>query len=248
MKKIKLYGFNNLTKNLNFCIYDIWYTSSKNEKKKYIKYINNTYNSKKITKILKKICKIINANILNIAQQDYIPHGSSVNLLISENKININKKKILFHLDKSHICVHTYPESHPQKNTCTFRIDIEISTCGIISPLKSLNYILNEFKADIIIIDYKIKGFTRTLKGKKIFKDHKILSIQNFIDKKYKKKYDITDINLYQENIFNTKMILKKINYKKYIFYKKENKNLEKKIIISNIWKEMKEIYYYKNT
>ncbi len=246
MKKNKLYGFNNLTKNLNFCIYNIFYTNSKINKIKYINYINNKYNSYKLIKILKKTSKIIGANILNIAKQDYEPQGASVTLLISEEII---KKNILAHLDKSHICIHTYPESHPKKKISTLRIDLEISTCGIISPLKALNYLIYKLKSDIIIIDYKIRGFTRNLKGEKIFIDQKINSIQNFIDKKIKKLYDMLDINLYQENIFNTKMILKHLNLNNYIFNKNNKKIKEKKNnkIINLLWNEMNEIYYGKN-
>ncbi len=252
MKNIKLHGFNNLTKNLNFCIYDICYTKSKIEKNKYIKYINKKYNAKKLTKILKKTCNVIGAKILNIAKQDYKPQGASVTLLISEEKNEEYKnkkisKKILMHLDKSHICVHTYPENHPKKKISTFRIDIEVSTCGLISPLKTLNYFIKNLKPDIITIDYKIRGFTRDIKGKKIFIDHKIYSIQNYINKKIKKLYNMIDTNIYQENIFHTKMILKYINFENYIFNKKNINTKNKKKIISLIWKEMKEIYYGKN-
>ncbi len=253
MKKIKLHGFNNLTKSLNFCIYDIYYTNSKIEKNEYIKYINKKYNAEKLTKILKKTCNIIGAKILNIAKQNYKPHGASVTILISEEnkeKKYKNKKivnKLLIHLDKSHICVHTYPESHPKEKISTFRVDIELSTCGVISPLKTLNYFIKKLKSNIITIDYKIRGFTRDIKGKKIFIDHKIYSIQNYINKKIKKLYDMTDINIYRENIFHTKMMLKYINFKKNFLNKKNINKKKKKKIISSIWKEMKEIYYGKN-
>ena len=43
---------------------------------------------------------------------------------------------ILAHLDKSHITVHTYPEYHPHDGVCTFRADIDVSTCGQISRSK----------------------------------------------------------------------------------------------------------------
>ena len=45
------------------------------------------------------------------------------------------------HLNKSHITVHTYPEYHPDEGISTFRADIDVSTCGEISPLKALNYL-----------------------------------------------------------------------------------------------------------
>ncbi len=247
LKKIKIYKFNNLNKNINISIYNINYIISKNIYKNYITYINNKYSSKKLTKILKKICLKINAKILNISKQDYIPQGASTTILISENK----KLNILSHLDKSHICIHTYPENYPNTNIYCIRIDINISTCGLISPLKCINYIIKKFKSDIITIDYIIRGFTRDINGKKYFIDHKINSIQNFINKNIKNKYELLDINIYQENIFNTKMIKKKININNYIFdnYKNNfNKNLNNKKILSLLWKEMYEIYYSKNT
>ncbi len=253
MKKIKLHGFNNLTKNLNFCIYDICYTKTNIEKNKYIQYINKKYNAERLTKILTETCYIIGAKILNIAKQNYKPQGASVTILISEEKkknIIYNEKisnTILMHLDKSHICVHTYPESHPEGKISTFRVDIEISTCGLISPLKTLNYFIKKLESDIVTIDYKIRGFTRDIKGKKYFIDHKINSIQNFIHKKIKNMYDMTDVNIYQENIFHTKMILKYINWKNYIFNINKYNFKKKEKITSLIWKEMKEIYYGEN-
>ncbi len=256
LQKIKLHGFNNLTKNLNFCVYNINYINSTKEKKNYINYINKKYNSNKLIKILKKTCFVIGAKILNIAQQDYEPQGASATLLISEHIKNNTPKKnnkylnnILAHLNKSHLCIHTYPEIHPKEKICTLRIDIEISTCGLISPLKILNYLINKLKSDIITIDYRIRGFTRDINGKKYFIDHKINSIQNFLENKIKNIYDMFDTNIHQENIFHTRMLIKFFKLKNYLFNfnkQKENK-INKKKITSLIWKEMSEIYYGKN-
>ena len=46
---------------------------------------------------------------------------------------------VVAHMDKSHITVHTYPETHPDNGIATFRADIDVATCGVISPLKALN-------------------------------------------------------------------------------------------------------------
>ena len=35
------------------------------------------------------------------------------------------------HLNKSHVTVHTYPESHPDNGISTFRVDVDVSTCGV---------------------------------------------------------------------------------------------------------------------
>lgn len=150
MKKLKLHGFNNLTKSLSFCIYDICYAKTAEERDGYIAYIDELYNANRLTEILTETCSIIGANILNIARQDYEPQGASVTILVSEEPVDPKlidqtehpgplPETVVAHLDKSHICVHTYPESHPEGGLCTFRADIEVSTCGVISPLKALN-------------------------------------------------------------------------------------------------------------
>ena len=64
IKKMKLYGFNNLTKTLSFNIYDICYTSTEAEKQQYIEYIDEVYNAQRLTDILTEVSHIIGANVL----------------------------------------------------------------------------------------------------------------------------------------------------------------------------------------
>ena len=70
IKKIKLYGFNNLTKTLSFNMYDICYAKTPQHRREYIEYIDEEYNAERLTGILTEVAKIIGANILNIAQQE----------------------------------------------------------------------------------------------------------------------------------------------------------------------------------
>ena len=65
-KKLKLYGFNNLTKSLSFNIYDVCYARSKQEQREYIDYIDEQYNSERLTKILYRVTDIIGARVLNV--------------------------------------------------------------------------------------------------------------------------------------------------------------------------------------
>ena len=51
-EKLKLYGFNNLTKALSFNIYDVCYAKTPREQKDYIAYIDQQYNSERLTRIL----------------------------------------------------------------------------------------------------------------------------------------------------------------------------------------------------
>ena len=46
--KLKLYGFNNLTKALSFNIYDVCYAKTEREQQKYIAYIDEQYNSDRL--------------------------------------------------------------------------------------------------------------------------------------------------------------------------------------------------------
>ena len=78
----------------------------------------------------------------------------------------------LAHLDKSHVTVHTYPEYHPETCLATFRVDIDVATCGEITPLSTLDYLIGSFDSDIITMDYRVRGFTRDVNGKKLFLDH----------------------------------------------------------------------------
>ncbi|GLC30024.1 S-adenosylmethionine decarboxylase proenzyme [Clostridium omnivorum] len=258
--KIKLYGFNNLTKSLSFNIYDICYTRSEEDRKKYIEYIDEQYNSERLTNILKKVTEIIGASVLNVAKQDYDPQGASVTLLISEEEVPLYvldpscnrgiltpiRENIVGHLDKSHVTVHTYPESHPQNDISTFRVDIDVSTCGTISPLKALNYLIGSFDSDVITIDYRVRGFTRDVDGGKHFIDHDINSIQNFIAKETIDRYNLIDMNIYQSNIFHTKMKVKDMNLDNYLFEIKEEdlSENEKQDIIEKLDREMTEIFY----
>ena len=232
-KKLKLYGFNNLTKTLSFNMYDICYAASAKNQRAYIEYIDEVYNAERLTEILTNVAKIIGANILNVARQDYDPQGASVTILISEEPV-IDKKAagrelisdaVVAHLDKSHITVHTYPETHPHNGIATFRADIDVATCGVISPLKALNYLIESFDSDIVVMDYRVRGFTRDIKGKKHYIDHRINSIQDFLSKSIKQTYEMMDVNVYQENLFHTKMHLKDFDLDTYLFEEKA-KNL----------------------
>ncbi|MGX8941426.1 adenosylmethionine decarboxylase [Symbiopectobacterium sp. Eva_TO] len=260
MHKLKLHGFNNLTKSLSFFIYDICYAKTADDRDGYIAYIDEQYNTNRLTEILTETCTIIGANILNIARQDYDPQGASVTILVSEEQMDPRDvdnselpgplpHSVVAHLDKSHICVHTYPESHPEGGLCTFRADIEVSTCGVISPLKALNYLIHQLESDIVTIDYRVRGFTRDINGVKHFIDHQINSIQNFMSEDMKSLYHLMDVNVYQENMFHTKMLLKDFDLRHYLF-NAAPENLEateRKRITDLLYHEMREIYYGRN-
>ena len=204
-EKLKLYGFNNLTKALSFNIYDVCYAKTPREQRDYISYIDEQYNSERLTNILTTLTDMIGAKVLNIARQDYDPQGASVTILIAEGSMIPVGQTQLAHLDKSHVTVHTYPEYHPE-------------TC-------------------------------RDINGQKLFLDHPVTSIQDYIDPATLRRYDAVDINVYDANLFHTKMMLKEIDLQNYLFktdvYELPPQNrLE---IMNNLRREMIEIFSGRN-
>ncbi|WP_300774066.1 adenosylmethionine decarboxylase [uncultured Acetatifactor sp.] len=269
-EKFTLYGFNNLTKSLSFNIYDVCYAKSQREQKDYIAYIDQQYNSERLTKLLVDVTEMIGASVLNISSQDYEPQGSSVTILIAdESKVPMGDTTIamgdvaiapgdaampmgdtvLAHLDKSHITVHTYPEYHPDTYLATFRVDIDVATCGEITPLSTLDYLIGSFDSDIITMDYRVRGFTRDVAGQKLFMDHRMTSIQDFIDVATLRRYDAVDINVYEANLFHTKMLIKEIDLQNYLF-NSDVYELAPKLrleIMGNLRREMIEIFSGRN-
>lgn len=216
--KLKLYGFNNLTKSLSFNIYDVCYARTPKAQLDYIAYVDEVYNSERITDIMTHLTEMIGAKVLSISRQDYDPQGASATFLIADDTMIPVSRETVAHLDKSHVTVHTYPEYHPDTNIATFRVDIDVATCGKITPLTALDYLISSFDSDIITMDYRVRGFTRNLSGEKLFIDHDITSIQNYIDDATLEKYDAVDINVYQANMFHTKMLIKEIELQNYLF------------------------------
>lgn len=262
-KKLTLYGFNNLTKTLSFNIFDVCYAKSEREKQDYIRYIDEQYNSERLTNILCDVTEMIGAAVLNISRQDYEPQGASVNVLIAEGSVApesidpscnqgdgfLQRRDIHAHLDKSHVTVHTFPESHPDNEVTTFRVDIDVSTCGEISPLNTLDYLIRSFDSDIITIDYRVRGFTRDVSGKKCFMDQEMASIQDFISEEILLRYDAQDINVYQSNIFHTRMLIKELELQNYLF-KTDAYELDPRVrldITNRLRREMIEIFSGRN-
>jgi S-adenosylmethionine decarboxylase len=263
---VTLHGFNNLSKTLSMSIFDICYAKTREQVNEYIAYIDEVYDADRLTQILTDVTDLIGANILNVARQDYEPQGASVTILISEEPVVAEgiqyheepgplqaeapqKESVVAHLDKSHITVHTYPESHPENGISTFRADIDVSTCGRISPLRALNYLIHSFDSDIVTLDYRVRGFTRDIHGKKHFIDHKINSIQNYLAADTKRRYEMIDVNVYQENTFHTKMLLKEFNLDSYLFGADADdiSPREQRRIADALKREMLEIFYGRN-
>ena len=226
---LTLHGFNNLSKTLSLSLYDVCYAHTQRGKNAYITYLDDVYSAERLGELLIEVSAMIGAHVLNIARQDYDPQGSSVTLLISEEPVappgdvtapqpGPLPSSVVGHLDKSHLTVHTYPESHPDNGVATFRSDIEVSTCGRISPLRALNYLIHSFDPDVVTLDYRVRGFTRDVHGRKHFLDHQIDSIQQFLAVDTQQRYQMQDANMAEHNLFHTRMQLAEFDLAHYLF------------------------------
>lgn len=231
MGNIALYGFNNLTKSLSFSLYKIHYLVDSDSANSYNAYIAQRYCAEQLSSLLTAICHAIGGNVLNVASQDYQPQGASVTLMISEeakpealpsvqpaSQFTLSNESLVAHMDKSHLCVHTYPEEAPQEHIAIFRADIELSTCGVISPLKVLNYVIDEFGADVIDIDYRVRGMTRANNGKMRFNDGEMTKVSEYLSAKIHTDFDIAEHRLKAQNLYHAKLAKKYSCLDSYLF------------------------------
>lgn len=254
---IKLSGFNNLTKILSFNFYDFCIAMDEEQKQEYIQYIHSKYCAANIRDIARNICNIIEANILNESIQDYDPVGASTMTLMSDIKggkwedqttvvAESASASVKMHLDKSHITTHTYPDASDPEGICTFRLDLDVATCGDIIPLNALNYMFEVFECDVVYIDYVVRGYTRLENGKKIYNDHYFNSIQDFIKKETLEQYQYRqDINIAHDNIWQTKLMVNPTDPAKYLFEPEKDINhpdLAHKMQLLN--QEMREVFH----
>lgn len=98
-------------------------------------------------------------------------------------------------------------------------------------------------------MDYRVRGFTRDLDGKKLFLDHDVVSIQHYIDPEILRRYDAVDINVYEANLFHTKMMVKDIDLQNYLFNTDvyELPPRTRLEIMQNLRREMIEIFSGRN-
>jgi len=259
-EKVELQGFNNLTKNLSFNIYDICYARSRESQLDYLEYIDEEYNAERLNRIIREVTRTIGAELLDVSTQDYEPRGASVTALIAEGPVNRPQDNanpasqsaptsVVGHLDKSHITAHTYPEHDSSTGIATFRVDIDVSTCGMISPLRALRFLIDSFDSDVVLIDYRVRGFTRDSEGKKHFIDHDITSIQDYISDEVLAEYVAYDINVISDNMFNTKMRKKSLDISNYLFgpEAKELDENERSRVQGMLQREIQEIFECQN-
>ena len=210
-RRTRLHGFNNLTKIIHFNLYDFVVARTQDERESYRQWVDTYYNATELAKILTEVAAIIDAKILSISEQDYDPEGASALVLLGDESHQSAGTAVAAHLDKSHLSAHTYPDSSDPEGVCSVRLDISVATCGNIVPLRALDHLLRSLSHDVVIVDYSVRGYTRDEKGHRVFMDHSLRSIQDYINPEIRSRYLCEDLILEKEHIWQTKMLIKDI-------------------------------------
>ena len=98
-------------------------------------------------------------------------------------------------------------------------------------------------------MDYRVRGFTRDINGRKVYIDHDITSVQDYISDEILDKYAAYDINIVSDNIFHTKMMVKKFRLENYLFGSESTKlsPADKTKLRKLLKSEMQEIFECRN-
>ena len=249
-EKVKLSGFNNLTKILSFNLYDFCITLDKRQRKEYIEWINEKYNAEKLSEICLEICRIIEAEPLAISEQNYDPVGASNLVLMSDLKGGgghpiLESTQVKMHLNKSHIAVHTYPDAADPNGICSFRVDIDIATCGEIIPLDAINYLFDAFETDVVYVDYVVRGYTRLANGNKIYNDHYFNSIQDFINPEILQDFEFrSDLNIQRDNIWQSKFMVRDFPAVRYLMDPEDVGHPDLAAKMRNLQEEMRQVFH----
>lgn len=179
-----LEGFNNLTKSLRTNLYLIQTPSHDASAE-----LQHRYQAASLENLLQEIANRIEAVVLATSRQDYQPWGASALMLLSD----AGPGAVHMHLNKSHLCAHTYPDFGSAEEAPCLRVDLDLTSCGTISPLRSLNFILDYLGPAAALIDYSVRGFTRDSRGAVLFQDHPLERLQDSLDPQWGEVFEVFD-------------------------------------------------------
>ena len=90
-----------------------------------------------------------------------------------------------------------------------------------------------------------MRGYTRQEDGKKIYNDEYFNSIQDFIKPEIIKDYEYhSDLNMPRDNIWQTKLMLKKTGPERFVYDRKDIDHPEIEEKMNLLYDEMKEVYH----
>jgi S-adenosylmethionine/arginine decarboxylase-like enzyme len=152
-------ALNSLTWTLAVNACRLEFESTSGSIKKSFAVTNSHFCVERLECLLNDIVTLLRAEVLGQSSTHYEPQGASATVLIGQGDA------ALFHLDKSHLAVHTYFETSEQSSWGSFRCELELSTCGTLPVKELLERISQEFDFEVLILDCKVRGFNRNDKG-----------------------------------------------------------------------------------
>ena len=152
-------ALNSLTWTLAVNACRLEFESTSGSIKKSFAVTNSHFCAERLECLLNDIVTLLRAEVLGQSSTHYEPQGASATVLIGQGDA------ALFHLDKSHLAVHTYFEASEQSSWGSFRCELELSTCGTLPVKELLERISQEFDFEVLILDCKVRGFNRNDKG-----------------------------------------------------------------------------------
>ena len=99
------------------------------------------------------------------------------------------------------------------------------------------------FETDVVCIDYVVRGFTRDTNGARVFMDHSVNSIQDFIAPSILEVYECEDLTISRSNIWQTKMMRKELKASDYFPKGEDLSSSENLQALEFIRQEMSGVY-----
>lgn len=204
-ENIKIEGINYLIKTLSINLYDVYYYV--NDKDLGIKLIEDKYS---INKIITMMTELLNNNGFEIIK-------------VFDKKDN-NQQYITFHFSKNQdeelICcnqiqIHTHYDENDKNNLLVAHMDITEIVRGDNIALEILESVIEIFDADVVLVDYHVRGYVTDNAGRKFFNDSEIYSLKDYINTNVISKYEAYDMNMVQSNSYHTKMVGSEIKCEK---------------------------------
>jgi len=120
---------------------------------------DEAFSEARLELLLRNLSLEIGAKTMSFSAVTYQPHGASANLLIAQHI------SALAHLDASHISTHTYFDLGDLRRWSSFRLELEISTCGDIHPVVCLENLFKGLNPHFVTLDTRSRGISTDKNG-----------------------------------------------------------------------------------
>jgi len=230
---------NNLTKSLGFNAYQLFHMETEDAKQNCMQELNRRYSADFLIGLLENSAELIEAQVLNVSTELYKPHGTSVTMLVAEQR-----NTILGHLDKSHLTVHTYTDLQADHPICSFRLDFDLASCGSVTPLTTLPLLFDQIVCHLATIDYRVRGYS-TEGDRLIFNDQPIGSILDFIPGEQLSRYECCNSDLPEHNLYHSKLVLKEMKRENHFAESKQLGSVgePQEVELNRVQEQMKQLF-----